>query len=149
MGPPLTILDAYGVVAAIAGERARADVERLRYGDDQSLRISAANLAEVVDRLVRVHGFPLRNVVRQVDLIRAGGLDLVVVDEAIGQRAGDLRAVHYHRERSAVSLADCLALATAESVGEALATPDPALAAMARAEGIEVIPLPDSRGRRP
>lgn len=64
-------------------------------------------------------------------------------------RAGDLRAVHYHRERSAVSLADCLALATAESVGEALATPDPALAAMARAEGIEVIPLPDSRGHRP
>ena len=48
-----------------------------------------------------------------------------------------------------MSLADSLALASAEAVEEPLATPNPALAAMARAEGAEMVGLPDCRGRRP
>jgi PIN domain nuclease of toxin-antitoxin system len=149
VGIGLTVLDAYAVVAAIAGEEAGIDVERLLRSKTDRSCISGANLAEVVDRLVRVHGFGLDEVWERLDLLRAAKVSIVPVDEAIGRRAGELRAIHYHRERSAVSLADCLALASAEIVSEPLATPDPALAAMARAEGVEVVALPNSQGRRP
>ncbi len=149
MGFALTVLDAYAVVAYIAGEGAGAEVNRLRSRDGQIVRISTANLAEVIDRLVRVHGFEFGDVQERIDLMRSGELRVIAVDEAIGRRAGELRATHYHREHSAVSLADCLALASAEAVEEPLATPDPALAAMARAEDVEVVALPDSQGRRP
>lgn len=149
MGSPLTVLDAFAVIAALMDEPSRDEVEHLRYGNGQGVRISLANLAEVIDQLVRVKRQPFIAVDRAVNWLKQDGLDLVPVDEAIGRRAGQLRAVHYHRQHSAVSLADCLALATAEAVGEALATPDPALAAMARAVGVEVVALPDSQGRRP
>jgi hypothetical protein len=47
-----------------------------------------------------------------------------------------------------VSLGDCFVLATA-GPGDAVATADPVVAAVARAEGIGVESLPDSTGRRP
>ncbi len=149
MGHRLTVLDSYAVIASAGGEAAGADVEDLLRGRDGRARISAANLAEVIDRLVRVHGLDLAEVHRQLGLIEPASLGIVPVDKGIGQRAGELRARHYHREGSAVSLGDCLATATAIAVSEPLATPDPALAAMARAEGVEVVALPDSQGRRP
>lgn len=149
MGVGLTVLDAYAVVATVADEPAKVDVERLLRSKTERSRISAANLSEVVDRLVRVHGFDLDAVWQRLDLLGSARVQVVSVDEAIGRRAGELRAIYYHKERSAVSLADCLALASAEAVEESLATPDPALAAMARAEGVEVVALPDSQGRRP
>ena len=48
-----------------------------------------------------------------------------------------------------MSLADCLAAATALAQGAELATADAPLAAVIRAEGGSVAPLPDSTGRRP
>jgi predicted nucleic acid-binding protein len=64
-------------------------------------------------------------------------------------QAGRLRAKHYHRERMAVSLADCMAAATALSMGRALATSDPALATLVRAEGGDIHGLPGSKGQLP
>jgi predicted nucleic acid-binding protein len=63
--------------------------------------------------------------------------------------AGRLRARHYHRNAMAVSLADCIAAATALSLDRPLATADPALAALVRAEGGQVRGLVDSKGRLP
>ena len=63
--------------------------------------------------------------------------------------ASALRIDHYHRTRAAVSLADCVCIATAITLDTDLATTDPALAAVARAAGVEVIALPDSEGRLP
>ena len=60
--------------------------------------------------------------------------------------ASELRAAHYHRAKMPVSLADCICVATAISLGTDLATTDPALAAVARAAGVEVIALPNSAG---
>jgi PIN domain nuclease of toxin-antitoxin system len=149
VGRLLTVLDAYALVAAIANEPAGAEVDRLMRTPESRCCISPANLAEVIDRLARVHGFELEEIRHRVDLFEPASLDVVPIDKAIGRRAGELRARHYHRERSAVSLGDCLALATAIALSEPLATPDPALASMARAEGVEVVALPDSQGRRP
>jgi PIN domain nuclease of toxin-antitoxin system len=146
VGHRLPVLDSYAVIASAGGEATGAEVDVLLRSRDGRARISAANLTEMIDRLVRVHGLDLSEVRRQLDLIEPASLDVVPVDKGISQRAGELRARHYDRERSAVSLGDCLALATALALSEPLATPDPALAAMARA-GVEVVALPDSQGR--
>lgn len=144
----MTVLDAYALVAALAGEAARDDVEDLMA--EGATPITAVNLAEVVDVMVRRKGRTAAEVSDRLDLLgRWEALQVVPVDRALAARAGTLRASHYHRSRRPVSVADCVAAATAEGLGEALATSDPHLAAMARDEGVEVVPLPDSRGRRP
>ena len=82
-------------------------------------------------------------------LLESGGLQIAVIDAAIGISAGELHAKHYDRKTSPLSMADCAALATAAALGEPLATSDPPLAAAARAEGVTVVALQDSSGRRP
>jgi predicted nucleic acid-binding protein len=88
-------------------------------------------------------------VVEKLDWLAAGGLHVAAVDDAIGREAGRLHAAHYDRVRRPLSLADCLALATALTLGDVLATADAPLADAARAEGCSIVALPDSQGRRP
>jgi predicted nucleic acid-binding protein len=78
-----------------------------------------------------------------------GGLEVEPVWLRVTWLAAALRTEHYHRERAPVSLADCICVATAISLGTDLATTDPALAAVARAAGVVVVPLPDSAGVAP
>ena len=63
--------------------------------------------------------------------------------------AGELHAKHYDRKTSPLSMADCVALATAAALAEPLATSDPPLAAAAQAEGVTILGLQDVNGRRP
>lgn len=102
-----------------------------------------------MDVLVRHRGFGVDAIREKLTWLEVGGLEVVAVDERTGLLAGELHARHYHRAKRAVSMADCLALATARLLGERLATSDAPLAEIARAEGCEVISLPDARGRRP
>ena len=112
-------------------------------------RISAANLAETLDVLVRLQGWSVDEVEEKLRWLTLGGLIVVDVDESIALRAGRLHARHYHRTQRPLSLADCMALATAIALDQGLATSDPALLATAADEGCPGIPLPDSKGRRP
>ena len=82
-------------------------------------------------------------------LLIEAGTQVIPVDDRIAARAGALRAVHYARTSCAVSLADCCALATSLELRIPLATSDPALAQVARAQGCAVVALPDSHGVRP
>jgi predicted nucleic acid-binding protein len=97
-------------------------------------RIYRRSLAETMDALM---------------LLETGGLRIAVIDAATGASAGELHARHYDRKTSPLSMADCVALATAVVLREPIATSDPPLAAAARLEGVTVIPLPDASGRRP
>jgi len=106
-------------------------------------------VAEVIDVLCRLRGRTPGEVVEKLDWLAAGGLHVAAVDDAIGREAGRLHAAHYDRVRRPLSLADCLALATALTLGDTLATADAPLADAARAEGCSVVALPDSQGRRP
>lgn len=77
--------------------------------------------------------------------------DLVVglpINILIAQRAGEIRAAHYSRRSSPLSLADCLLLASAEDDNE-IATADADVLRVAEKLGIGTIPLLDSQGRRP
>ncbi len=103
----------------------------------------------MLDVLVRLQAWPVADVTEKIDWLRAGGLDVVAADEEIGLQAGKLHARLYDRSKCPLSLADCIALATALALDQSLATSDPALTAAAHGEGVEVIALPDRRGVRP
>src|SRR5438105_1893718 len=96
------------LVAALTGEPARPDVERLLRDRQDPPRITAVNLAEVVDVLTRIKSFRPGQVLQSLSWLRAGGLDVAVTDDVVGLRAGDLRARHYDRRTAPVSLADCV-----------------------------------------
>lgn len=111
--------------------------------------LSAANYAEIVDHIMRRGGLDADQAEVRMRLLVEAGTRIINVDDHLAARVGALRAEHYHRDTCAVSLADCCALATSLTLGTPLATSDPSLAAVARAEGCEVVALPDSRGVRP
>lgn len=142
----MTVLDAYAVVAYLRSEPCAGEVAHLLRSPTA---LTAVNAAEVLDQLVRVFGRGPDDVHGDLALLAHVGMELAPVTGEIGLHAGRLRARHYHRERSAVSLADCIAAATALGRQQPLATSDPALAAVVRAEGGSVHPLADSSGRTP
>ncbi|MDA8183544.1 MAG: PIN domain-containing protein [Actinomycetota bacterium] len=142
----MIVLDAYAVLAYLRDERAAEEVGELLSGPTM---LAAVNAAEVVDQLVRVYGQDPDDVHADLVMLAHTGMELAAVSADTGVLAGRLRARHYHRERMAVSLADCVAAAAALSTECALATADPALASLVRAEGGRVHSLPDTAGRLP
>jgi PIN domain nuclease of toxin-antitoxin system len=142
----VTVLDAYAVLAYLRAESCAEEVAALLH---TPTTLTAANAAEVLDQLVRVYRRDPDDVHADLALLANAGMELVPVTPDQGLAAGRLRAQHYHRERCAVSLADCLAAAAALDQNRALATSDPALAEVVRAEGGQVHPLADSKGVKP
>lgn len=144
----MRLLDAYALVALIGDEPAADEVEELlRDGD---CHVVALNLAEATDICQRQHGIAAGEVRAAIQpLTLSNVLTVSVSDENVAWSAGDLRAKHYHRKDRPVSMADCFLLAHAVSDNGELATSDPDLAGVARAEGVAVIPLPDRRSERP
>jgi PIN domain nuclease of toxin-antitoxin system len=138
------LLDAYAAIALLRGEQAAGEIVGLLARD--VVEIHPLNLAEVIDRLARLDGIEADDV--EGDLALVGVREAALVPGDFGT-AGRLRARHYHRTTCAVSLADCVALAHAGTSGAVLATSDPPLAGVARAEKIGLLALPDSRGERP
>ncbi|HXV57411.1 MAG TPA: PIN domain-containing protein [Gaiellaceae bacterium] len=142
------MLDAYPLVALIGDEPAADEVaELLRLGD---VRIPVVNLCEAIDVCRRTHGVAERELRDVIDpLLLTGSLTAVTAGAPEAWRAADLRARYYDRKARALSLADCLLLAHAQIGGDEIASADPALAEVARAEGVGLVPLPGSTGVRP
>lgn len=144
----MILLDAYALVALVAEEPAANEVESiLRRGD---ARVVIVNLAETIVTSQRTYGFSpdeIRNVLEP--LLLGGAMAPLVSGEQHAWLAAELRAKHYDRKTSALSLADCFLLAHALDEGADVATSDPPLAAVGRAEGIRIAALPDSAGATP
>lgn len=124
-------------------------MERELRSPTQAAHISALNLAEVIDVLTRIYGRSAAATMDALQLLEAGGLRIVPVDADLGAHAGELHARLYDRRSAPLSMADCVALATAMSLNEPLATSDPPLALAAQNEGVEVVRLGDSRVHSP
>ena len=107
------------------------------------------NVAEVLDVMTRIFERPVAATVIALAMLETAALQTHAVDAAIGLSAGELHARHYDRKVSPLSVADCIALATAIVLQEALATSDGPLAAAAVLEGVDVLGLPNSNGDRP
>lgn len=139
----MTLLDASALVSLLLGEPAQAKVaELLRAGD---CALPAACLGEVVDSLMRKHRIAQPSLSERLGALLDEVLDVLPVDQRMSWRAGELRAAHYHRADRALSLADCLLLASA-GPGDRIATADVAVIATAGELGIRTIPLPASDG---
>ena len=140
------ILDAFALVALALDEPAAGEVEViLRRGGS---RIVAVNLAEALDQLGRVHGHPPYRLREVFEPLLAESLDMIAITEPLTWRAVELRRLHYRRRTSELSLADCFVLAAAQPE-DAIVTADRPLARASRAEDMNVIGLPDTRGGRP
>ena len=142
----MTFLDAYALVAFIAGEPAASQVAALLRDGDAA--VTVVNLAEVLDVTQRVHRIPAEEMRGLVETLVGDPLTVVAQSATDAWRAADLRARHYDRSRCPLSLADCFLLAAANE-GDRIVTADEPVVATARAEGIAVVALPDSTGRRP
>jgi PIN domain nuclease of toxin-antitoxin system len=144
----MTVLDASALVAYFKNEPGAEAVANL-LRDRPAPTISGANLDEVVDHLVRVDGRDAGDVNDAIDLLIAAGLDVEPYWLTHARRAALLRAEYYHRTKSPISLADAACIVTAGLLATSVATTDRAVARIARKSGIDVIAVPDSRGRLP
>jgi predicted nucleic acid-binding protein len=129
------LLDAFALIALLAEEPAADEVETiLRRGE---AAITAVNLAETLDVLQRVQKIPRERLDAVTMPLVRDRIELIPVDESIARDAADIRARHYHRTRTPISLADCVLTAAAKSAG-AIATADKPLVRVASAEGVQV-----------
>ena len=142
-------LDAFALVALMLEEPAADEVEALLRDTNDPASTGAVNLGEVVDRVTRVGGLDLGDVLNPLSALIHGGLLVHPVETFEGMTAGAIREKFYRRDSCALSMADCIALVTALRHDEGIATADPPLAATARAMKIPVHALPDSNGQRP
>jgi PIN domain nuclease of toxin-antitoxin system len=138
----VTVLDAFAVIALLRAEPAAVQVQQLIEAGGAEL--TAVGIAEVLDHLVRIVGTTDEEAA--LDLAQLGLDAPAPLDADTALEAGLVRAEHYHRVTRAVSLADCVAAATARRRATALATSDPHLLELCRDESIASIALPDSRG---
>jgi PIN domain nuclease of toxin-antitoxin system len=135
------ILDAFALIALVRDEPAAAEVESvLRRGD---AAITTTNLGEALDQLHRVDGVATSTLRDLLGPLLDEGVRLIAYDAALMWRAVELRARHYRRRGSELSLADCAVLAAAGE-GDRIVTADPPLIRSARAESIRVLSLPGS-----
>lgn len=139
----MIVLDSYAVLALLKDEPAAAKVAKL-LEDGNEVRLIAIGVAEVLDHLVRIVGADPEDAA--LDVAQLGLAEALSTDADAGLRAGLLRARHYHRRDRAVSLADCVAADAAKTWEARLATSDPHLLDLCGAEGIDVLPLPDTTG---
>ena len=143
------LLDAYALIAFLAGEPAGDEVEPLLRDRDDSPAITAVNVAEVVDRMARTAGHDAAVVMQQLANLRNGGLEVLTMDAFDGAGAGAFRNRFYDRQHVPLSLADCFVLTAALRYGQTVATADPVRARTATEIGLSVLGLPDSSGARP
>ena len=133
------LLDAFALIALLAGEPAADQVEALLRSDEAA--ITAVNLAEALDVLQRVQGIASERLEEVTTPLVGERMKLIPIDERIARDAADVRARRYHRTRAPLSLADCILLA-ATGKSDALATADGPLIRAAEAENIQVRKLP-------
>lgn len=138
------MLDAYALEAYLNDEMLAADIVEPLILSGQQVLITGVNLAEVLDRMIRVNGATREEL--ENDLV-ALGLTVSGVDASMAFDAAALRAGHYHRDRRSVSIADCCAAALALARDVPLVTSDPALLALVHEEGGHYVALPDSSGQ--
>jgi PIN domain nuclease of toxin-antitoxin system len=141
----LTLLDANAFLALLLREPGGVEVAELLRS--RNCATSAPCVAEVVDKLVRRNRISLESLADKLSPLLAESVVVLDVDPSVAWRAGEIRAAHYHRKMSDLSLADCLLLAAAGPEDE-VATSDRIVAATAGKLGISLVPLLDSNGRR-
>jgi len=140
------LLDANALISLLRDQPAATEVSELLRKDNCAM--PATCLSEVVDRLTRKHRVDADAVSMLLGPLIEEVIHVLPVDRQIAWCAGEIRSAHYDRKTRALSLADCILLASA-GAEEEIATSDRVVGLIARELEIGVIPLPDSNGNRP
>jgi predicted nucleic acid-binding protein len=135
----MILLDAFALVAFLKGEPAADAVEALLR---EGVEVSAANLAEALDVVGRLDEVEAKQLRDLVEPLLVGSITLTSITARHVWRATDIRRRHYRRKKCPLSLGDSLLLAVAAGASGELATADPDVQRVARAEGIAVRDLP-------
>lgn len=136
----MILLDAYALIAFLAGGPAADRVRGILREGQAS--VASANLAETLDVCQRLRGLPVSRAMEVLEPLFEGSLTVVPLEIDTARRAAEIRARHYHRASRPLSLADAVLIASARS-GDWIATADPHALAVADAEGIDAIALPE------
>lgn len=135
----MILLDAYALIAFLVGGPATPQVRAiLREGD---AAVATANLVEVLDVSQRVHRVPISRTVELLDPLLEGPLTAIPLDSTVARRAAEIRSEHYRRSSQPISLADAVLIASAK-LGDRIATADPDVLAVAKAEKVGSVALP-------
>jgi uncharacterized protein with PIN domain len=129
------LLDAFALIALLAGEPAAEEVELLLRSGEATM--TAVNLAEALDVLQRIQGISSERLQEVSAPLVGEQIKLLTVDERTARDAADIRARRYHRTRAPLSLADCILLA-ATGEQDTLATADGPLIRVAESENVKV-----------
>lgn len=136
----MTLLDAYALIAFLAGGPAAAEVRSLlREGD---VGVTTTNLVEVLDVSERVRALPIPHAMEVLEPLFEGTLVAISLDLGHARRAAEIRARHYHRTTRPISLADAVLVAAARA-GDRIATSDPDILAVAKDESVDAVALPE------
>lgn len=138
----MIVFDASCLVGFLRGEPGQRDVVATL---THECAMSVLNRAEVIDQIAR-RGASVADVAADLDTL---GIEFVALDVDTADRAASIRARHYHRLDCPLSMADCVALATALATDATLATSDSHLAAVGRANGCAILPVANSSGDYP
>jgi len=139
----VTLLDAYALIAFVVGGSAAQQVRAiLRDGD---AAVATANLVEVLDVSQRVHGVPIPRAMEVLEPLFESALTSIPLDLSVAHRAAEVRAKHYHRSSCPISLADAVLIASATG-GDRIATADPDVLTVAKAEDVASVALPGQGG---
>jgi predicted nucleic acid-binding protein len=122
----VTLLDSYALIAFLVGGPATAQVRAI--------------LRETLDVSQRRYG--LTRAMELIEPLLDGVLTPLPLDVATAARAAELRARHYDRATLPLSLADAILIASA-TAADRIATADVGVLAVATAEGIGTITLPE------
>jgi uncharacterized protein with PIN domain len=139
------ILDAYPIIAYLRDEPVASEVEALL--ESEQAVIPSVVLGEALDVMHRRHGISVERLQAGIAPLRQAGLDVAPVPASVAWRACALRGMYYRRTSDELSLPDCFLVAAA-GPRDVIVTADPPVLRMARAEGLNVVALPDSLGVR-
>jgi predicted nucleic acid-binding protein len=142
--PAWTLIDASALIALLGAEPAADEVQEML---NRGAAMTTLNLAEAVDRLKRRYDLEIERTRPVIEGLLAKSLTLLPLGPPQAWRAGEIRAVHYHRSRCPLSLADAVLVASAPAGGR-IASSDGSLLTVAASEGVATVALPDSKGRR-
>jgi PIN domain nuclease of toxin-antitoxin system len=139
-----TLIDASTLMALLGAEPAAGEVQELV---NRGAATTTVSLAETVDRLTRRYDLEIDRIRTVIEGLLEESLTLLPLEAPQAWGAGEIRAAHYHRSRSPISLADAVLIASA-SAGGRIASSDAPLLTVAEREGIATAAPPDSKGRR-
>lgn len=137
----MVLLDAYALLAFFKNEKAADEVAALLRRESA---VSAVNLAEVSDHLIRIQHCEPEFAKLQIARLLQTNMLVIPLDEQLASRVGEIRAHFYEARACALSMADCCAMATALVHEIPLATSDPAILSVMRTLGGQLVELPGS-----